>query len=77
MVRCPWHLTVKLRGRPEAPIKRRGHTLSPYARGDTTGVHGPLQRLLERNLLIRSQTSLTIGEVVLFTPNARARKKLP
>ena len=42
------HLTVKLRGRPEAPAKRRGRILSSRARGaDTQAVHGPLQRLLE------------------------------
>jgi hypothetical protein len=39
-------VTVKLRGRPEAPIKRRGGTLSSRARGDTTVPHGTLQRLL-------------------------------
>src|SRR5690349_5402904 len=40
-------LTVKLRGRPEALIKRRGRILSSRARGaDTQAVHGPLQRLL-------------------------------
>src|SRR5947209_13771484 len=33
-VRTRWrHLTVKLRGRIEAPTKRRGRTLSPGARG--------------------------------------------
>jgi hypothetical protein len=40
-------LTVKLRGRTEALIKRRGRTLSSRARGDTTDCHGPLQRLLD------------------------------
>ena len=39
-------LTVKLRGRTEAPDQSRGRTLSPGARGDTTACHGPLQRLL-------------------------------
>jgi hypothetical protein len=39
---------VKLRGRPEAPIKRRGRILSSSARGaDIQAVHGPLQRLLD------------------------------
>ena len=38
-----WRLTVKLRGRPDASDKRRGRTLSPSARGDTTEHHGPLQ----------------------------------
>jgi len=38
---------VKLRGRPEAPPKRRGRTLSSRARGAAPpAVHGPLQRLL-------------------------------
>ncbi len=37
-------LTVKLRGRPEAHIKRRGRTLSPGARGaKPLTPHGPLQ----------------------------------
>jgi len=40
-------LTVKLRGRPGAPDWSRGCTLSSRTRGDTTDVHGPLQRLLE------------------------------
>src|SRR5215469_7066695 len=39
-------LTVKLRGRPGAPDWSRGCTLSSRTRGDTTDVHGPLQRLL-------------------------------
>ena len=44
-------LTVKLSGRPEAPIKRRGRTLSSRARGaKQTTHHAPLQRLLDRNL---------------------------
>jgi hypothetical protein len=44
-------LTVKLRGRPEAPTKRRGRTLSSRARGaNTQAFHGPLQRLLEAML---------------------------
>ena len=35
-------LTVKLNGRPEAHIKRRGRTLSPGARGGKqTTHHGP------------------------------------
>jgi hypothetical protein len=41
-------LTVKLRGRPTTPDKRRGRTLSPGARGaNQTTHHGPLQRLLD------------------------------
>ena len=40
-------LTVKLRGRTEAPARRRGRTLSSSARGaKQTTHHGPLQRLL-------------------------------
>src|SRR5215469_18758935 len=41
-------LTVKLRGRTEAPDWSRGCTLSSRTRSDTTDSHGPLQRLLER-----------------------------
>jgi len=42
-----WRLTVKLRGRPEAPHKRLGRTISPGARGANQSTpHGPLQRLL-------------------------------
>src|SRR5215469_9796573 len=40
-------LTVKLRGRPEAPDWSRGCTLPSRTRGDTTDSHGPLQRLLD------------------------------
>jgi len=41
---CP---TVKLRGRPEAPDKRRGRILSSSARGaKPTTPHGTLQRLV-------------------------------
>jgi len=39
-------LTVKLRGRALAPDWSRGRTISPRARGDTTALHGHLQRLL-------------------------------
>jgi hypothetical protein len=39
-------LTVKLRGRTQAPDQSRGRTISSRARGDTTVHHGPLQRLL-------------------------------
>ena len=34
-------LTVKLRGRPQAPDWSRGCTLSSRTRGDTTAHHGP------------------------------------
>jgi hypothetical protein len=41
-------LTVKLRGRPTTPDKRRGRTLPSRARGaKQTTPHGPLQRLLD------------------------------
>jgi hypothetical protein len=40
-------LTVKLKGRAEAPNQSRGRTISPRARGDTTEHHGPLPRLLD------------------------------
>jgi hypothetical protein len=39
-------LTVKLRGLAQAPDWSRGRTVSSSARGDTTALHGPLQRLL-------------------------------
>jgi hypothetical protein len=39
-------LTVKLRGRAQASDWSRGCTLSSRTRGDTTALHGPLQRLL-------------------------------
>jgi hypothetical protein len=39
-------LTVKLRGRTEAPDWSRGRTLSSSTRGDTIELHDPLQRLL-------------------------------
>jgi hypothetical protein len=46
-LRIPSRLTVKLRGRTEAPDTRRGRTLSPSARGAYPQTHhGPLQRLL-------------------------------
>jgi len=40
-------LTVKLRGRAEAPDQSRGCKLSSRTRGETTALHGPLQRLLD------------------------------
>jgi hypothetical protein len=45
-------LTVKLRGRVEAPAWSCGCTLSPRTRGDTTAPHGPLQRLLDATALV-------------------------
>ena len=47
----PCDLTVKLRGRAQAPDWSRGCRLSPRTRADTTDVHGPLQRLLDGALL--------------------------
>ena len=38
---------MKLRGRVQTPDRSRGRTVATRARGDTTGLHGPLQRLLE------------------------------
>ena len=40
------HLTVKLRGRVPGPNGSRGRTMPSRARGDTTGSHGTLERLL-------------------------------
>jgi hypothetical protein len=43
-------LTVKLRGRPEAPDQApRAHNLFRARGADTQAVHGPLQRLLDGN----------------------------
>jgi hypothetical protein len=53
------HLTVKLTGRALRPDQRRGGTLSCRARGDTTGLHGPLQRLLDG---IRTPLSVALNE---------------
>src|SRR5271170_3868557 len=47
MSQTPRRLTVKLRGRAQAPNQSRGCTLSSSTRGDITDSHGPLQRLLE------------------------------
>jgi hypothetical protein len=41
-------LTVKLRGRAQAPEWSRGRTIFSRARGDTTALHGPLQRIVMR-----------------------------
>jgi hypothetical protein len=54
-LRCPrtdaqpaWHLTVKLRGRPEAPATGAEGAQFLSARGAKQEAHhGPLQRLLE------------------------------
>src|SRR4029077_8828414 len=42
-----WLLTVKMTGRTKAPDWRRGCKLSSGTRGDATGPHGTLQRLLD------------------------------
>src|SRR5205814_1869358 len=55
-------LTVELRGRPEAPTKRRGRTLSSRARGaDPLDVHGPLQRSLGADILVDLSEYVTAG----------------
>jgi len=46
-------LTVKLSGRAQALDWSRGRILSSSARGDTTDPHGPLQRLLDFECLLR------------------------
>jgi hypothetical protein len=51
-------LTLKLRGHPETPVKRRGCVLSSRARGDTADVHGPLQPSLEGALVTTVATSM-------------------
>jgi hypothetical protein len=45
-----WRLTVKLTGRARASDWSRGRRLSSRAHGDTTALHGPLQRLLSAGL---------------------------
>src|SRR5205823_12560934 len=49
----PRTLTVKLSGRAQALDWSRGRILSSSARGDTTDFHGPLQRLLDFECLLR------------------------
>jgi hypothetical protein len=44
--RISCRLTVKLRGRAQAPDRSRERMLSSSAHGDATALHGPLQRLL-------------------------------
>ena len=78
---------MKLRGRPEAPAKRRGRTLSPRARGaEPPTVHGPLQRLLDRmrtveNLRIAIHIlrfcDSQIGEHRVFVQSAFAKEAAP
>ena len=53
-------LTGKLRGRTEAPDQSRGCTLSSSTRGDTTELHGPLQRLLELAALHRELKAIAV-----------------
>ena len=55
-------LTVKLRGRPTTPDRRRGRTLSPGARGaNQTTPHGPLQRLLDGTMRALEVTRTSIS----------------
>ena len=57
-----WKLTVKLRGRPPTPAKRRGRTLSSRARGAKRLTrHGPLQRWLDVAQLKPSKQSPRVG----------------
>jgi len=52
-------LTVKLRGRPEAPDQApRAHNVSRARGADTQTVHGPLQRLLDSSGVSRSKESI-------------------
>ena len=51
-------LTVKLRGRPEAPNWSRGCTLSSRTCGDATDSHGPLRRLLDGALVTTVATPM-------------------
>jgi len=53
-------LTVKLRGRAQAPDSSRGRTISPRDRGDPTAHHGTLQRLLEAMLGTESPTVISV-----------------
>src|SRR6184192_3402768 len=60
----PWRLTVKLSGRTQAPDQSRGRTMSSRAHGDTTELHGPLQRLLDvaqALFLCLAMSSRTVG----------------
>jgi hypothetical protein len=45
---------VKLRGRAQAPDRSLGRTVTTRARGGTTDLHGPLQRLLGADELLAS-----------------------
>src|SRR5262249_2059038 len=66
-------LTVKLRGRPEAPDWSRGCTLSSRTRGDNTDLHGPLQRLLEVSPMV-SRIAVQQATDHLLVRNLRARR---
>ena len=60
----PCTLTVKLSGRTQAPDQSRGRTMSSRAHGDTTELHGPLQRLLDvaqALFLCLAMSSRTVG----------------
>jgi hypothetical protein len=57
-------LTVKLRGRPEAPDEApRAHTVFSARGADTEAVHGPLQRLLDRTPKVKPYFSAWIQKV--------------
>jgi hypothetical protein len=60
-------LTVKLRGRSEAPDERRGRILSSRARDGATERHGPLQRLLDGALAATSLLQEN-GQLSSFLP---------
>jgi hypothetical protein len=57
-------LTVKLRGRPEAPDQApRAHTVFSARGADKQAVHGPLQRLLD-GALSRCQAPLKVVSLI-------------
>jgi hypothetical protein len=70
---------VKLRGRLTTPNQSRGRTISSRARGDTTVVHGPLQRLLDfrtiQSIEFLSWIS-TFGSDVSFPGHSASRAAL-
>src|SRR5882762_3799112 len=66
-------LTVKLRGRQEAPDKRRGRTLSSGARGaQPLTHHGPLQRLLEVAPMVNGVDVIPTTPTVLRDPQGES-----
>src|SRR5262249_39940730 len=79
-LRSIWRLTVKLRGRPEAPDQApRAHNLSRARGADMQAVHGPLQRLLDamvfRNLALRDRASR--GRIAALEPGVRQPDVMP